>query len=305
MIQRTRKYLQVALRLLISGAALYYVLSKTDLNSLGALLRNSNPFLLVVALVFFSLSKVMSAYRLNVFLRADEIYLENSENLRLYWLGMYYNLFLPGGIGGDGYKVYYLKKYKETPVKKSIKILLFDRVTGVLALIFMSLLIVIFIPEVKIGSYMSLIAVALMILAFYLFVKRWFTEFYPHLNRTNLQSLAVQVLQLICTYIILIALGENTDIMTYLLIFLVSSVVAVIPFTIGGVGARELTFLYAATILNLDIAVSVSLSLLFFLITALVSLAGILYSVRPDLIAGNRTDSIPMNSAASDIRAEK
>jgi hypothetical protein len=99
--------------------------------------------------------------------------------------------------------------------------------------------------------------------------------------------LGVQVAQLVCAFLILLALGEKQDILTYLFVFLVSSVVAVIPFTVGGIGARELTFLYAARLLHLDIAVSVSLSLLFFVVTALVSLGGIYYSIRPEMIMSN------------------
>jgi uncharacterized membrane protein YbhN (UPF0104 family) len=70
----------------------------------------------------------------------------------------------------------------------------------------------------------------------------------------------------------------------YLFVFLLSSVVAVIPFTIGGIGAREIAFLYAAGYLNLDTSLSIALSLLFFFITVLVSLTGIVYVYRPESV---------------------
>lgn len=284
MIRRARKYFQTAVKLFISGAALYYVLSNTDLNSLVSLMRKSNAALLTLALLFFVLSKIISAYRLNLFFKAEGIIISNSVNLKLYWLGMYYNLFLPGGIGGDGYKVYYLKNRLDAPVKKSILVVLFDRVTGVLALAFLCLLLIVFIPELKSIGYLSLIPAVLLVLSFYLVVNKWFRQFYPFLNRTNIQSLLVQLSQLICAFLILSSLGEHPDIFTYLFVFLISSIVAVVPFTIGGIGARELTFLYAARLLDLNIAVSVSLSLLFFLITAVVSLGGMPFSLRTDWI---------------------
>jgi glycosyltransferase 2 family protein len=51
-------------------------------------------------------------------------------------------------------------------------------------------------------------------------------------------------------------------------------VVAVFPFTIGGVGARELTFILGYQFLGIDQNVAVAFSLLFFLITAVVSMVG-------------------------------
>ena len=49
---------------------------------------------------------------------------------------------------------------------------------------------------------------------------------------------------------------------------------AVLPFTIGGVGARELTFILGHQYLGVDQNAAVAFSFLFFLITAVVSLYG-------------------------------
>jgi uncharacterized membrane protein YbhN (UPF0104 family) len=74
---------------------------------------------------------------------------------------------------------------------------------------------------------------------------------------------------------LLLALGETENHLPYLVIFLVSSAVAVLPISVGGVGVRELTFLYGSQLLNVDMNVAVGISFLFYLITALVSLAGV------------------------------
>ncbi len=57
-----------------------------------------------------------------------------SYNLRLYYTGMFYNLFLPGGVGGDVYKVMVLKK-RELSILSATKATLLDRVTGLLVLL--------------------------------------------------------------------------------------------------------------------------------------------------------------------------
>lgn len=61
---------------------------------------------------------------------------------------------------------------------------------------------------------------------------------------------------------------------------MISSIVAVVPLTLGGIGSREVTFFYGAKFLELDQNVSVSVSVLFFLITALVSLIGVWYHFK-------------------------
>jgi uncharacterized membrane protein YbhN (UPF0104 family) len=75
--------------------------------------------------------------------------------------------------------------------------------------------------------------------------------------------------------------NHNQDhILPYLFLFLISSIVATLPITIGGIGSREITFLFGAEIMHLDIHQSIALSLLFYVITAVVSLFGIYFSLN-------------------------
>src|SRR5437773_6592381 len=80
------------------------------------------------------LSKLFSAFRLNIYLRNIRIELPEWENIKLYWLGMFYNLFLPGSISGDGYKVILLKRKFNSSYKKTSAAVLLDRFSGLTAL---------------------------------------------------------------------------------------------------------------------------------------------------------------------------
>lgn len=53
---------------------------------------------------------------------------------------------------------------------------------------------------------------------------------------------------------------------------------SVLPLTIGGVGARELTFIYGAQWMNVMPETGVAFSLLFFLVSVLISLPGMFIS---------------------------
>lgn len=70
--------------------------------------------------------------------------------------------------------------------------------------------------------------------------------------------------------------------MTYQLMLLLSSIVTVLPLTIEGIGTRELVFVYSHAVVGIDEAAAVAFSLIFFLISALVSLVGSLIKVKSD-----------------------
>jgi uncharacterized protein (TIRG00374 family) len=114
---------------------------------------------------------------------------------------------------------------------------------------------------------------------FWLTQKFLFPDFLPSFWTGNAWSFAGQFAQLICAWFILMALGVNENILAYQLVFLLSSIVAVLPLTIGGIGARDLVFVYAHTYAGIDETASVAFSLIFFLISAGVSLVGIFVKV--------------------------
>jgi uncharacterized membrane protein YbhN (UPF0104 family) len=100
-----------------------------------------------------------------------------------------------------------------------------------------------------------------------------------------LWGLGVQFLQLVTAWMIVKSLGIGGVVPEYLTLFLVSSVAAVLPLTVGGVGIRELTFLYGLEWIGEEPATGVTFSFLFFMITALSSLVGLflLNRVQPGI----------------------
>ena len=136
--QTRKRWLKVAIQLIIAAVAIYFVLREIDVNELKKSLLQAHIGWLFLALITFNASKILSAFRLNHFFRALGLRLNERYNLKLYYLGMLYNQFLPGGIGGDGYKVYLLNKIHKTPVKGLIAATLLDRISGVVALGFLA-----------------------------------------------------------------------------------------------------------------------------------------------------------------------
>jgi glycosyltransferase 2 family protein len=275
-----KNQLKTILKLLLTGLALYLVFRKIDINQLLHLTKSIHWFWLIPAILFFVLSKVFTAFRLNLYFKNIGIQLDESQNWRLYLIGMFYNLFLPGGIGGDGYKVYLLNKHFKTPVKKLIQSALLDRLGGLIAIVFLlfGLFLIVDIQldflQSQLWNGLMIAGLVLTIPVFWLAQKFFFSDFLPSFLPANAWSFAGQIAQLICAWFILKSLGMTENILAYQLVFLLSSIVAVLPLTIGGVGARELVFVYAHTYAGIEETAAVAFSLLFFLISAAVSLGG-------------------------------
>ena|SRR5690606_1762139 len=199
---------------------------------------------------------------------------------------MFYNLFLPGGIGGDAYKGYLIKKKFDVATKRVVAVLVLDRLSGMLLLFIYACLLALVMNNGVLSDFRTLFFLAIFagLTVFWFLNKRYFAYVLQIFWKSIGYSALVQLAQLASAFFILKALYIDTNIMAYLLIFLVSSIVSVLPLTIGGIGSREVTFFYGATWLALDQSTSVSISMVFFLITALVSVCGILYHFKkPEL----------------------
>tara|TARA_R110000796_G_scaffold252631_1_gene389170 strand:- start:51028 stop:51894 length:867 start_codon:yes stop_codon:yes gene_type:complete len=283
---KLNKKLLTALKICISVVLLYFVFTKINFNDVLYTLKKTHPIYLFIAIVFFVLSKIIASFRINLYFHQLHVYLTQLSNLKLYILGMFYNLFLPGGIGGDAFKGYIIKKQFTVDTKKVVAVIILDRLSGLLLLFIYACILIAFLDLniiSNIGVYVTFI-ILLSVLVFWYLNKKFFSYVLNVFWKSIGFSALVQLFQLISALFILKALSIEMNTIAYLFIFLVSSIVSVVPLTLGGIGSREVTFFYGATLLNLDENTSIGISMIFFLITAFVSLFGIFYHFkRPNL----------------------
>jgi hypothetical protein len=281
-VAKLNKKVTTGLKVLISAVLIYFIFTKINVEEIKEILVKSNPVYLFGAAIFFIISKVIAAVRLNLYFHQLNIPLTHKSNLKLYLLGMFYNLFLPGGIGGDAYKGYILKKSFDVPTKKIVSVLVLDRLGGLLLLFIYTCALLSFLDLESINGFrwMFILAIPLSVVVFWFLTKKFFSYVLPIFWKTTVLSALVQLAQLISIWFILFALKIELNQIAYLIIFLISSIVAVVPLTLGGIGSREVTFFYGAQLLGLDQSISVGVSVLFFLITAMVSLVGVWYHFK-------------------------
>jgi hypothetical protein len=195
---------------------------------------------------------------------------------------MFYNLFLPGGIGGDAYKGYLIRKRFQVSTKKVVSVLVLDRLSGLTLLFLYACFLLALLENENLESirFLFILAIPFTVTFFWLLNKYFFSYVLNVFWKSLAYSALIQIAQLVAVWCIMKALGIELNQIAYLLIFLISSIVSVLPITIGGIGSREVAFFYGATFLKLNENISVSISVIFFLITAVISLIGIWYHFK-------------------------
>jgi glycosyltransferase 2 family protein len=281
---KLRKWLLLLVKIAVSILCLWYVSTKIDFSETGKALKKANAGLLILALLAFVVSKLISAFRLNIYFANIGIHLPAWQNIKLYWLGMFYNLFLPGSISGDAYKVILLKRKYDAPYKKTSAAVLLDRFSGLLGLGLIGAVYSVMVLDDNLYIAGLVGGAVLAVILFYIITRLYFLDFIQSFWSTLLLGILVQGSQVICAYLIMAALGIPSHVHEYIFIFLASSVASVLPLTVGGVGIREVVFLEGARYFQLgDQSISVVISVLFFLITLFVSLVGIIYVFKDPL----------------------
>ena len=272
------KYIKLLLKIGVTIVCFWYISKKIDLNAAKDAFLNANWLWLSLAVVLLMLSKLFSAFRLNIYFRNIHILLTEWRNIKLYWLGMFYNLFLPGSISGDAYKVILLKKKYDSSYKKTSAAVLLDRFSGLLALgLIMSAYGVIVLDKTLYDVILVIGSVAA-IVALYFVVRFYFKDFLPGFWSTFVWGLLVQLTQVICVYCILLSVGLPVDQPEWIFIFLVAAVVAIFPVSLGGgLGTREVVFVAGAKYFHLDPQMGLIISLLFYLSTVIASIWGLYF----------------------------
>lgn len=272
---RLSKIIKLLIKIAITALCFWYISTKIDFSKAWDALLKANWWYLLLAVFSFMFSKLMAAFRLNINFRNIDLRISEWRNIKLYWLGMFYNLFLPGSISGDAYKVVILRRKFNAPYKKTGIAVLLDRFSGLLALgIILAIYGTIVLDELWLNEILiggAIIAV----IGLYFVVKFLFRDFLPGFWKTFFWGLAVQTFQVVCLYCVMLSLHIPLGQSEWIFIFLVASVVSVAPISLGGgLGTREFVFLEGARYFHLDPHLGIVISLLFYLSNLLSSVWG-------------------------------
>ena len=257
-------------QIIVTVFFIYYTLSKIGLNKILEVIKSADLLFILFASIVYFLSQIISSERLWFILKENNLIISSKENIKLYMVGIFYNFFIPGGVGGDAYKGVLMNKKYQWSLIKIYKLLILDRLIGFGVILCLIIVFSGFILDLESISYFNFILAPLYALLFVVgkvIVQKIFNNKIVY-TKAFFISHIIQILQFGSIILILLSLGVTNDYFTFLYIFLISSVLSI--FSFGGIGIREYVFFTLAsnTAVGPDIATSVGL---IFTFSALIS----------------------------------
>jgi uncharacterized protein (TIRG00374 family) len=238
-----------------------------DLQAAGQLLRDQDwrPFLL--ALLLLILGSFVRAYRWGSLLWALGAHASFGRLTRLYFVGSFFNLFLPTGVGGDAVKMYELSRDagKAAPAISSV---IMDRFLGLFVLFALALLAAVGSPQLvapEIRLLISVVFLTLLLGVSLLLQRTWIEawgrrlgldrllgrfqilrELYGSIHlygpaallRASAASLVWNLILILGYYLLGLAVSIDLAPGLYFLLIPVISALLVVP-SVGGLGIRE------------------------------------------------------------------
>lgn len=244
-------------KLLFSGLALWWGLSQVDFKNLQMVFKELP--LNIYAFAFLVLCFSISLNGLRLYFIAKKLNMNQSFKFlhQITWIGIFFNQLLPGGIGGDAYRIYTLSKNSNGILSSAA--IIWDRILGIICMGLLSstFLLVINLPQpIRIISTIIYSSLLLVVIALSLFIK------YPILQKyklvTNLwkifatakllvkspfvliaTSLVLALVNFAVFYFLIITLKIPLNFAESSVLFTLSLVVVLIPISISGWGLRE------------------------------------------------------------------
>ncbi len=293
---RPNKIIILLIKILVSGGLLYAVISKTGIDKVLSTLKGINIFSFVLAVLIYMFTIYISSIRWRLLLHEK---FGMKRLVSLYFIGSFFNHLLPGLIGGDAVKAYYL--YRDTGRGSSAVASVFmDRYIGFTALMLVGLIAFPFGFGYFRGSYIEwvlpLIVLLFITASFFVFglrIGRRFkalSGFYDYfavykgkktvLVRTLLLSVMIQTIIIFAVYVLGRGLSVNVPLLPLFIFIPVIWTIATIPISISGIGVREASFVLLFGFLGISPVQATAVSFAWFLSVATGSLPGLVEYLR-------------------------
>ena len=134
------------LKVSVSVGLIYYLFTLIDLDRLLDQLRKVDFRFLIAALLLLLAQIGISSSKWHLILRSDGVLMRLPFLIKTYMIGNFLSLFLPTSFGGDIYRVLAVRGINRD-LAKSTSSVLFDRLTGVLALVSICMIAYLALPD--------------------------------------------------------------------------------------------------------------------------------------------------------------
>jgi len=297
------------LRVVISLGLLAFLLARVGVRETWESLQGANIGYLLAVFLLYLLSIVLRSYRWRIFLNAQGVQASLPKLASLYLIGVFFNLMLPTGFGGDVVRIYELSQYSSLTAS-SITTVFMDRLSGFLALFAMATLALAFshrlVPS-EVGVTIVAIFLTSLVGTRALFSRPFWSrlkglpilsslaqrggvkELYlsaqsytliPFAQAISL-SLAFNILSVFMNYLVALSFGVRISFWYFLLFIPIISFLLVLPISLSGLGVREAGYVYLFTQAGVSDSLALAISLCIYGITVVIGLiGGLLYAVE-------------------------
>jgi uncharacterized protein (TIRG00374 family) len=126
-----KRVTSTVLKILISFLLIYLLFMQKDMNlkEIYDQIVGMNVIWILVGILFFTGSTILGAIQWKMLMQAREIFISTRQAISFYYVGLFFNNFLPGYVAGDAFRIYDITKSsgKNTDAVSTV---LVDRLIG-------------------------------------------------------------------------------------------------------------------------------------------------------------------------------
>jgi len=289
--RKLNKILFFAVKLAVSSGLLYFVLSKAGAERVLSVIKTVNPFFFIAAILIYIFSLYIASIRWRLLLPEE---FKGQRLFSFYLIGSFFNTFLPGIVGGDAVKTYYL--YKETNKGSlSFASVFMDRYLGFIAIMTIGLIAFAagfqYIKGSLIEWLLPTIVFSFLIGSLVIFRFRLgkrigvIAEFYEYFHKYSRQktvimkalalSFVIQTMSIMAIYVISLGLGQHIPLAYFFIFFPIIITIATLPISVSGIGLREGAFVFLFGMIGIMPETATAMSFTWFLSVACGGLIGL------------------------------
>lgn len=290
------------IRIAVSLILLVYLFySFVDLNKFFDVLKTIDIIYYILAYLLALFGLLISTFRWKRILYFNKQHVKFSQLTKLYFIGEFYNLVIPGAISGDIVRGYKTSRRKGDRIKLFTSVFL-ERITGLIALLLIMVFSIIFLRG-YLSSIIILELIAFALITFFglimitsekfdhlllkiakvKFLKKFsledkikkITETINTLKNKRLlletisYSLFFILLTILTTYFLARSVGVTIPLLFLIGIIPITRLITMLPISFGGIGVRESLFVYFFAFVGVSAEVAITIGLIGFILRIL------------------------------------
>ncbi|MDW7679191.1 MAG: lysylphosphatidylglycerol synthase transmembrane domain-containing protein [bacterium] len=267
----SRNHLITFLKIIVSAGLIILLTSKLGLKEILSQFKYTNLSWVGFAILIISLSNILGSLQWHLLLRAQNINLPFLRVVGYYYVGLFFNNFLIGYIGGDAVRIYDIRKSSGNS-SSAVSAVFLDRFMGFFIITAMALIALLFWQNMLQSKTTLFVILAIFFcwMVSFLFIFHYnlaqkvgrllrflmnpringkLKEIYLSIHSYRDQkatisvvviiSLVIQFIRIMVHYCAALAVGLEGHLKYFFIFIPIIALIASLPISIGGIGVRE------------------------------------------------------------------